>query len=87
MKNITTEKINGIEFQIGYQSDAEFSGPVFTMLKDGKRYGVLMTTKENREIGFNQGVEADDVEIAAIEAAREILFARHWNKNGCFWHN
>ena len=75
MKKNGTEKINvkGITFEIGYVSDREFSGYVFSMKKDNKWYGVLLVNADNREIGWNSGIMATDDEIEAIEAARIIL--------------
>lgn len=86
MTSVKTYNVNGFDFRIGFQADKEFSGPVFEIVKDGKRYGVMTTTAENREMGFNQGAEASDEELSAISEARKILYTNHWNSNGHFWH-
>ena len=66
-------EVDGIEFIIGKQNDSEFSGPIFEMVKDGKKYGVLCVSENQRELGFNSGVFATDAEMSAIKKAKQIL--------------
>lgn len=70
---IETISVNGINFTIGYTSNCEFSGYVFEMTKDGKKYGALWVDKENRKLGYDGNVYATDDEISAIEIAKSIM--------------
>lgn len=73
-KNIEKKiEVDGVKFIIGKQNDCEFSGPIFEMVKDGKKYGVGCVSENQRELGFNSGVFATDKELEAIKKAEKIL--------------
>lgn len=71
-------EIGGREFNIGWQSDVEFSGPVFEIKKCGKWFGCGGVTDCSRELSFNSGVFADDIDIYAIEQAHRVLMAEYY---------
>jgi len=81
MENLEIICVNGFEFRIGFQSDEEFSDIVFEIKKNNKWYGVAfcgltmgvdgIPTLFN-EIGWNTGIIANESELSAISAAREI---------------
>lgn len=81
MNKIENIIVNGFNFRIGFQSDEEFSDIVFEIKKDGKWYGVAfcgltmdvdgIPTYFN-EIGWNTGIIANETELTAISAAREV---------------
>lgn len=66
-------KIGGILFNLGWQSDCEFSGAVFEMFKDGKKYGALSVSKAGDELDFNSNVYATEAEAKACVDARQWM--------------
>lgn len=66
--------VDGVNFRIGQQSDAEFYGPILEMKKDGKYYGALLVAhgKED-ELGFCSGIYATEGEKKAAKKALDIL--------------
>lgn len=83
MNGIENITINNIIFQIGYTVDAEFSGYVCAMRKNGEWQGVLFVNSQEREIGWNTGIMATDAEIEAIEKARAIMREKYGENR---WH-
>ena len=66
-------KIGNILFNLGWKSDSEFSGAIFEMIKDGKKYGALLVAKTGDEIGFNSGIYATEEEVEACVLARKWM--------------